>query len=139
LLKLAGCTTKAGFVYIVPPGHQLDIRVAGFAISALPPVSESWLASPDVLLRSLAARYGAGAIGIVLSGMVAVGIAGIRAITRSGGIIMAQNGSSSSFFEMPIGAIDQGKAELVLSPTRIAEALLLLAEEWEQHAAGLTA
>ena len=85
-----------------------------------------------MLLRSLAACYGAGAIGIVLSGTIAAGIAGIRAITRSGGITMAQNGSSSLFSEIPIGAIDQGKAELVLSPTRIPEALLLLAEEWER-------
>jgi hypothetical protein len=45
---------------------------------------------------------------------------------------MAQDKSSSLFFDMPVGAIDQGKAELVLSPARIAEALILLAEQWEQ-------
>jgi chemotaxis response regulator CheB len=123
-----GEVAQGGVVYLVPPGHQLEFRLDGFVISALAPCSSSWLASPDVLLRSLAASYGAGAIVVVLSGTIAVGIAGIRAITRGGGITMVQNRSTSLFFEMPIGAIDQGKAELVLSPPGIAEALLLLAE-----------
>ena len=60
--------------------------------------------------------------------MLAAGIAGTRAIRHEGGIMMAQNRTSSRYFNMPIGAIDLGKADLVLSPTRMAEALLLLAD-----------
>jgi len=119
----------SGRVYLVPPGCQLKIMTNGFAISALPPLSRSWLGCPDALLRSAAACYGEGAVGIMLSGTLATGIAGLRAIRDSGGIIMAQNKSSSLYFDMPIGAIDQAKAELVLSPARIAEILILMTEQ----------
>lgn len=122
---------RAGVVHVVPPGCRLGIQADGFAIAALPPFARSWLACPDVLLRSLAECYGAGAVGIVLSGALAAGVAGLRAIRRGGGIAIAQSERSAFFSAMPIGAIDLGKAELVLSPTRIAEALLVLAAEWE--------
>ncbi|HJU17594.1 MAG TPA: chemotaxis protein CheB [Stellaceae bacterium] len=124
-----------GVVYVVPPGRRLVVAADGFAISTLPLSSRSWLACPDALLSSLAGCYGAGAVGIVLSGVLAVGIAGMRAIRSGGGVAMAQNRSSASFFDMPIGAIDLGKAELVFSPARIAEALIVLAEEQERNAA----
>lgn len=122
---------RGGTVYVVPPGCQLAIRADGFAIAALPPFARSWLVCPDVLLRSLAKCYGAGAIGIVLSGMIAAGVAGLRAIRRGGGVAIAQSERSAFFSDMPVAAIDLAKAELVLSPTRIAEALLVLAAEWE--------
>jgi two-component system chemotaxis response regulator CheB len=125
-----------GGVYLVPRGHQLVIGANGFAISRLAPLARSWLACPDALLLSLAQWYGAAAIGIVLSGALAAGIAGIRAILACGGIVLAQNEISSSHFEMPVGAIDLGKAELVLSPTRMAEVLLMLADEREQPPRG---
>jgi two-component system chemotaxis response regulator CheB len=124
-----GEVPRGGVVYVALPGHQLEIGADGFAISALPPCSRSWLACPDRLLCSFAEYYGAGAVGIALSGMFPVGIAGMRAIRRRGGIVIAQNEKSSRFFDMPIGAIDLGKAELVLSPARIAEALIVLSEE----------
>jgi chemotaxis response regulator CheB len=122
-----------GIVYVVPPGRQLEIRADGFAISALPLYSRGWLVCPDRLLCSLAECYGAGAVGIVLSGMLAAGIVGLRAIRRRGGIIIAQSGRSSRFFDMPVGAIDLGKAELVLSPARIAEALVIFSEERDEN------
>ncbi len=127
----AGERPRAGTVYLSPPGCEVAVRQDGFAITPLPPFSSGWLACPDILLRSLAERYGAGAVGIVLSGMLAAGIAGLRAIRDRGGVIMAQTVGSASFFDMPVGAIDLGKAELVLSPTRMAEALVVLAQQWE--------
>jgi chemotaxis response regulator CheB len=36
---------------------------------------------------------------------------------------MAQDKQSSEFFDMPAAAIDYGKAEIVLSPTKLALAL----------------
>lgn len=122
---------RGGTVYVVPPGCQLAIREDGFAIAVLPPFARSWLVCPDVLLRSLAERYGAGAVGIVLSGTIAAGIDGLRAIRRGGGLAIAQSERSASFSNMPVGAIDLSKAELVLSPARIAEALIVLAAERE--------
>lgn len=49
------------------------------------------------------------------------------AIKARGGLTIAQSQGSSFCFEMPCGAIDLGKVEIVLPPARIAEALAVLA------------
>jgi chemotaxis response regulator CheB len=121
---------RGGTVYLIPAGHDLDIGTDGFAISPLPPTARSWLICPDLLLRGLARRYRERAIGIVLSGMIASGIDGMRAIRRAGGITMAQSEASAIHFAMPCGAIDLGKADIILSPARLAEVLIILAESW---------
>jgi two-component system, chemotaxis family, protein-glutamate methylesterase/glutaminase len=124
-----------GVVYVVPAGRQLKVTAAGFASAALSACPRDWVNVPDLLLRSMAEFYGAGAIGIALSGMLPVGIAGFRAIYDGGGITMAQSERSSRFFDMPCAAIDLGRIDIVLSPARIAEALIALASERETAAA----
>jgi chemotaxis response regulator CheB len=125
----AGEIPLGGTVYIASAGCKLDLRPDGFTIAPLPPSASSWLSCPDTILTSLARCYGAGAIGIVLSGMIAAGVAGMRAIHAAGGLTMAQSEASAEHFAMPLGAIDLGKAEIVTSPWRIAEALLVLMEQ----------
>lgn len=55
------------------------------------------------------ALYGGKAIGIVLSGMLAAGVRGLRAIRRHG-LVLAESASSAAHFSMPMSAIDLGKA-----------------------------
>lgn len=118
----------AGIVHVAPPGCGVAIGPDGFTVWRLPPFARAWLDCPDRLLQSVADRYQARAVGIVLSGSMTVGIAGLRAIGRQGGLAIAQDRRSSPFFDMPAGAIDLGRAEVVLPPAKIAEALLVLAE-----------
>jgi chemotaxis response regulator CheB len=127
-----GESPRASTVYIIPAGYDLDVGADGFAISPLSPSALAWLPCPDLLLGGLARCYGARAIGIVLSGMMAVGIDGMRAIRRAGGVTMAQSEASSAHFEMPCSAIDLGKADIILSPGRLAEVLIILAEAWAE-------
>jgi chemotaxis response regulator CheB len=60
--------------------------------------------------------------------MIAAGLQGLRVIRKNGGLTLAQNQASASFFPMPRAAIDIGMADMVFAPERIAEALLLLTE-----------
>jgi chemotaxis response regulator CheB len=99
-------------------------------LTALPAASASWLGTCDQLINSVAAVYGPRSIAIVLSGMMAAGICGLRTIRAHGGITMAQNDASSAYFDMPCAAIDFGKADIVLPPSRLAGALQVIAEEW---------
>ncbi len=48
------------------------------------------------------------------------------AVKRCGGLTMAQDKASSEYFDMPSAAIGLGKAELVLSPRRLAFALSVI-------------
>lgn len=122
----SGPRAVPGTVYVVPPAHELDVRPSGLIVRRLQEAWFNWFNSADVLLRSVAATYGAGAIAVTLSGMMATGVAGLRAIRQQGGVTLAQNEQSSSFFPMPRAAIDLGMADMVFPPERIAEALTLL-------------
>jgi chemotaxis response regulator CheB len=123
-----------GHVYLAPPGTSLTIGASGFVLSALPAASASWLSTCDRLIDSVAAAYGARSIAVVLSGMMAAGIHGLRAVRAQGGITMAQNDASSAYFDMPCAAIDFGKADIILSPSRLAGALQVIAEQWSTPA-----
>jgi two-component system chemotaxis response regulator CheB len=78
--------------------------------------------SADVLLESMAEAAGAGAIGVVLTGMGRDGAAGVAKLHRGGGSAIAQDEASSVVFGMPRAAAEAG-AELVLPVSQIAGAL----------------
>jgi two-component system chemotaxis response regulator CheB len=78
--------------------------------------------SADVLLTSMAAALGAGAIGVVLTGMGRDGGRGVAEIAHAGGCVIAQDQASSVVFGMPKTAIEQG-ASVVLPLEQIAPAL----------------
>jgi chemotaxis response regulator CheB len=110
-------------MYVVRPGQAAAITPAGFTVSTLPDYARAWLPSPDDLLTSIAHHYGSGAVVIVLAGAMPVGIDGLRAIRRCGGLVMAQKITTAAFDEMPAAAIDFGKAEIISCPAGLARAL----------------
>jgi two-component system chemotaxis response regulator CheB len=78
--------------------------------------------SADVLLESMASAAGAGAVGVVLTGMGRDGGRGVAAIRRAGGAVIAQDEATSAVFGMPRAAIEAG-AQTVLPLSAIAGAL----------------
>jgi two-component system chemotaxis response regulator CheB len=78
--------------------------------------------SADVLLESMASSAGAGAVGVMLTGMGQDGVRGVEAISGAGGLVIAQDEETSALFGMPRAAAEAG-AELVLPLPRIAEAV----------------
>jgi chemotaxis response regulator CheB len=118
-------------VTLAAPGTGIRMTASGIAIDRLAPVSTSWLVTGDIMIQSLLSVFGPRTVGIVLSGMLPTAIAGIRAITAAGGITMAQD-RAAAYFEMPSAAIDFGKAEIVAPPSRMAEMLTVIAEEWRE-------
>jgi two-component system, chemotaxis family, protein-glutamate methylesterase/glutaminase len=78
--------------------------------------------SGDLLLESIAATAGAGAVGVVLTGMGRDGARGVEAVRRVGGYVIAQDEPTSAVFGMPRAAVEAG-AETVLPLARIGSAL----------------
>lgn len=56
------------------------------------------------------------------------GASGIAAVARCGGITIAQDEATSGHFDMPAAALDLGRADVMMSPRKIAEALQVFAD-----------
>jgi two-component system chemotaxis response regulator CheB len=80
----------------------------------------------DPLFESAAEYIKGLLIGVVLTGGDSDGSDGIRAIKRSGGIVIAQDRATSEVFGMPQAAIATGDVDHVLPISEIGPALMAL-------------
>jgi two-component system chemotaxis response regulator CheB len=76
------------------------------------------------LFSSVANSYRSRAIAVVLSGSNCDGALGILSIKKYGGIAIAQDETTSEYFDMPFAAIQTKQVDLVLPLTAIAPALV---------------
>ena len=115
---------KPGHGYIVPNGNQAAVDRYG-RISLKRGIPEHWH-SPSVsyLFRSVAAAYGRDAVGVILTGMGKDGAAELGLMKEKGAVTLAQDKESSVVHGMPGEAIALGAATYVLSPDKIASALI---------------
>ncbi len=79
--------------------------------------------SVDVLMQSVAREYGAGGIGVIMTGMGKDGADGIEQLHRGGGLVLAQDKESSVIFGMNREVILNGDADEVLPVEGIARRL----------------
>lgn len=84
-------------------------------------VALNYRPSVDPMLEGVAEAYGAGGVGIMLSGMGNDGASGARALTDAGGIMMAQDPGTSVVWGMPGAVARAGLAASIAPPGRLAE------------------
>lgn len=119
---------RPGHVHVAPPDRHLTVGPEGrLRLCSSPPV-RWWPPAVDKLFASAAESFGPRAAAVVLSGALYDGAGGIAAVRAAGGITMAQDEASAGHFDMPAAAIGLGRADIVFSPRKIAEALQVLAE-----------
>ena len=85
--------------------------------------------SVDPMLSSVAAIYGRGAVGVVLTGMGRDGVEGAMRLVATGGSVIAQDEASCAVWGMPKAVLDAGLACAVLSPDKIARRITSRTEE----------
>ena len=83
--------------------------------------------SIDVLFRSAAVACGPRVIGVVLTGMLDDGAAGLWAVKRRGGIAMVQDPAQAEYPEMPRNAIEATDVDVQGSISELARHLSTLA------------
>ncbi|NWK95492.1 chemotaxis response regulator protein-glutamate methylesterase [Sphingobium lactosutens] len=107
-------------VYVAPGDANLQLRkgLHGRVMVQLNPdrTPAGNLPGVDPMFASMAEIYGAGAAGIVLTGMGRDGTAGARDIVAAGGWIVAQNEASSVVWGMPGSVVGAGLSCALLEP-----------------------
>jgi two-component system chemotaxis response regulator CheB len=124
-----GETVEKGQIYVSPGDMHLNVvRIGSTSMTVLAdsPPQNFCKPSVDVLFRSAARCYGAGLIGIMLTGMGSDGLAGSRAIVEAGGKVVAQDAASSTVWGMPGAVVNSGLAHAVLPVDRIAASVCAL-------------
>jgi len=73
----------------------------------------------DIFFRSLAGNRSFNIIAVILSGLGRDGTKGITAISKNGGVIIAQEPSSAKAASMPQEVINSGYADFILHPKKM--------------------
>jgi two-component system chemotaxis response regulator CheB len=123
-LATEGDLPRPSTVYVMPVDRELVLGADGALTVLAGRQRPGRFAVP--LVASVARHYGPRAIGMVLSGSNDDGAAGMVALKRSGGRILAQDRASARCFTMPAAAIATGCVDLVLPVTRLGPALVSL-------------
>ena len=119
---------KHGHIVVAPPDHHLLISAGKLKLSRGPKEHFSRPAV-DILFRSAAIECGPRAIGVVLTGTLDDGTAGLRAIKQCGGIGIVQDPASAFAPSMPASALQNVQVDFCLPLEQIAKKLLSLVSE----------
>ena len=101
---------KKNHIYIARPNKHLLISEDRI-MHGSGPEENRWRPSIDVLFRSAAANTGANAIGIILSGLLNDGTAGMLALKKSGGVCIVQDPEDAEYPDMPKSVLSVLKAD----------------------------
>jgi two-component system chemotaxis response regulator CheB len=119
---------KHGQVYVAPPDFHLIIK-PGYVSLAHGPKENRHRPAVDPLFRSAARIYKSRVVGVVLSGTLDDGTAGLLAIKKLGGIAIAQDLEEALYDGMPGSAIENVAVDYVLPIAEISKKLVHLAHE----------
>ncbi len=100
-----GQPIETGRVYVAPPDRHL-LLINGTIRLGLGPRENMVRPAIDPFFRSAALTYGARVIGVVLSGMLNDGAAGLYAIKARGGTAVVQHPIDAEADQMPLAALE---------------------------------
>ena len=116
---------KTGHIYVAPPDNHMlvDDDVVRLARG---PRENGHRPAIDPLFRSAARSHGTGVIGVILSGVLDDGTAGLAAVKAAGGRTVVQDPADALYAAMPESAIAYVTPEHVVEATAIAPLLAKL-------------
>jgi len=100
-------------VYVAPPNYHLLVERGSFALSVDERIKFA-RPSIDVLFETAADAYGAGVIGIILTGANEDGALGLARIKKAGGVALIQDPLGAARRTMPDAAIATTMADAIL-------------------------
>jgi two-component system chemotaxis response regulator CheB len=126
---------KPGRIYVARPDFHMLIQDGSIRLVRGPRENNTRPAI-DPTFRTAARVYGPRVVGVVLSGALDDGAAGLYAIKQRGGVAVVQDPQDALFPDMPQNAIAAVEVDHVLPKIEIAAVLNRLAREPVKDAAG---
>ncbi len=124
-----GTGIQRGHVYVAPPDHHLLIE-DGVVRLGHGPRENRHRPAIDPLFRSAAKVYRTRVAGVLLTGNLDDGVAGLRDIQHNGGIAIVQDPAEAAYPEMPQNALQAIKPKHCL-PLKQIEALISILPDSE--------
>ena len=125
---------RYGRVYVAPPDHHMTIERD--TVRVLHGPTENGLRPAlDPLFRSAARTYGPRVVGVVLTGSLDDGTAGLAAVKGAGGVAVVQDPAEAFAPSMPRSALEHAPADHSLPLRKIGQLLVSLTRETTTHAA----
>lgn len=118
-----GQPIKRGQIYVAPPDLHLTVTDGVIRLNKGPRENGSRPAI-DALFRSVATRYGARAVAVLLSGYLDDGAAGMYVVRRRGGLGIIQEPNDALVQDMPVHALEYAGADFILPASAIGAKLL---------------
>jgi two-component system, chemotaxis family, protein-glutamate methylesterase/glutaminase len=128
--KLAkhGERLKARHIYIAPPESHLLIKRDKMLVTK-GAAENRHRPGIDPLFRSAAVSHGSRVIGVVLTGMMDDGTAGLIAVKRCGGVTVIQDPRDAAYSGMPLSALDNANVDYCVSVTEMGPLLTKLVSQ----------
>jgi two-component system, chemotaxis family, protein-glutamate methylesterase/glutaminase len=120
-----GAELEVGHIYVAPPNCHLLLTGDRLELTR-GPRENGHRPAIDTLFRSAAASYGGRVAGVVLSGTLDDGTAGLYAIKESGGATLVQDPREATYTSMPVSAIAYVDPDYVLPTAELAAVLVRL-------------
>jgi len=124
-----GETLEVGRIYMAPPDHHLLVDPTGRARLSHGPKENRFRPAVDSLFRSAAHAFGPRVVGVVLTGALDDGTAGLWAIKRHGGVAIVQDPKSAQVPSMPLSALRFVEVDYCLPAAEIGPRLIRVAAE----------
>jgi two-component system chemotaxis response regulator CheB len=119
---------RMGHIYIAPPDRHLLLEADHIRVTK-GPKENRFRPAVDPLFRSAAYTFGNRVIGVVLSGALDDGTAGLWTIKERGGITIVQDPAEATVSSMPFNALREVKVDYTLSAAEIGPMLAILSSQ----------